>query len=447
MAKPVKLTERFVEGLQPGETARFYWDAELKGLGVRLFPSGTRKFVLQYRTTGGQQRRLGLGSFPALTCERARKLAKTHIGAIIEGGDPAAAKSAYRAALTVSELCDGYMEAANNGLILGRRGLAKKDTTLATDRGRIDRHIKPVLGNLKAEDVRRPQIEAFKTAVATGKTAKIERTKARGRAVVTGGKGTATRTLGLLGGIFTWGVSQGILATNPVLGVKRFAGQARKQMLTLEQYRALGDALVFLEAGRTSKDKARYHALGLAAIRYLALTGGRRGDAVDLRWDWIDARNGTLRLGDSKTGESVRPIGQAALALLAGLPRIANHVFASGPDGEGYQGLPKLWAVVQAEARRQHPSDNIEGPLDHITLHSFRHSFASHADELGCSVPTIAAMLGQKVGGVTAGYILKRVDRPLIASADRVARLIDCAMRGIDESAGIHDITETAAAR
>jgi hypothetical protein len=56
-------------------------------------------------------------------------------------------------------------------------------------------------------------------------------------------------------------------------------------------------------------------------------------------------------------------------------------------------------------------------------------------------------MLGQKVGGVTAGYILKRVDRPLVASADRVARLIDCAMRGIDGSANVHDITERAESR
>jgi integrase len=440
MAKPTKLTERFVEGLQPGETTRFHWDSELKGLGIRLFPSGTRKFVLQYRTTGGQQRRLSLGSFPSLTCERARKLAKKHLGEIIEGADPAAAKSAYRTAMSVAELCDAYMAAAEDGLILGRRGLAKKDSTLATDRGRIDRHIKPLLGSLKAEDVKRPNIEAFKNAVATGKTAKVEKTKLRGRAVVTGGKGTATRTLGLLGGIFTWGIAQGIVTTNPVLGVKRFAGRPRKHMLTFDQYRALGDALASLEAKRTANGKARHHELGLAAIRYLALTGGRRGDAVNLQWNWIDAPNATLRLGDSKTGESIRPIGKPALELLAHLPRISKHVFAACPDGGGYQGLPKLWAVVQAEARGTDQPEGASGPLDEVTLHSFRHSFAGHADELGCSVPTIAAILGQKLAGVTAGYILKRVDRPLVASADRIAYRIDSAMRGIQPASNVHQI-------
>ncbi|MBC7634809.1 MAG: tyrosine-type recombinase/integrase, partial [Acetobacteraceae bacterium] len=310
-------------------------------------------------------------------------------------------------------------------------------STLATDKGRINRHIKPVLGSLKAANVKRANIETFKSAVATGKTAKIEKTKARGRAVVKGGKGTATRTLGLLGGIFTWGLAQGIVGSNPVLGVKRFAGRQRKAMLTLEQYRALGDALAKLEALRTPKDKERHHALGLAAIRFLALTGARRGDAVDLKWAWVDAPNSTLRLGDSKTGESVRPIGHAAIKVLADLTRISDHVFAAGPDLAGYQSIPKLWKKIQTTARPADLPAEAVGPLDAITLHSLRHSFAGHADELGCSMPTIAAMLGQAMGGVTAGYIMKRVDRPLVASTDRVTGHIDRAMRGIQSEASI----------
>lgn len=437
MGRILKLTKRAVEALQPSDVSEFIWDSELKGLGVRLFPSGTRKFVLQYRTRSGQQRRLGIGSFPVMTCERARELAKKHLGEIVEGGDPAGAKSAYRAAVTVSDLCDAYMLAAEEGLVLGRRGLSKKRSTLATDKGRIDRHIKPLLGKLKATDVTRANIEAFKIAVATGKTARSEKTKPRGRSIVTGGKGTATRTLGLLGGIFSWGLAQGVVATNPVLGVKRFAGQQRKAMLTPEQYRALGRALAILEAKRTAKNVAVHHAFGLAAIRFLALTGARRGDAVDLRWSWVDASNNTLRLGDSKTGESVRPLSPFAAAVLNGLDRISDHVFAAGAGLPGYQGLPKLWKVVQAASRPEDLPDDASGPLDGVTLHSLRHSFAGHADELGCSIPTIAAMLGQKIEGVTAGYILKRIDAPLIASATRVAGYIDLVMRSDNESCAL----------
>lgn len=425
-----------VESLPPGEVDRFVWDAELKGLGVRVFPSGTRKFILQYRTAGGRQRRLGLGSFPVVSCDDARKRAKVLLGEIVEGADPAAEKSAYRLAMTVAELCDAYIDATKDGLVLGKRDNPKKASTLATDKGRIDRHIKPLLGTMKAMDVTSTDVERFKNAVATGKTAKVEKTKLRGRAVVKGGKGTATRTLGLLGGIFTWGKAQGIVGGNPTLGVKRFASRQRKIMLTVDQYHALGNALIILESRRTVKDKERHHSLGLAAIRFLALTGGRRGDAVSLQWDWIDAQNATLRLGDSKTGESIRPIGKAALDLLSSLKRVSGSVFAAGPDKAGYQGLPKLWKLVQAASRPAGLSADLPGPLDVITLHSFRHSFASHADDLGCSIPTIAAMLGQKVGGVTGGYI-KKADKPLVASADRVAAYIDDAMRGRSRNADI----------
>ena len=47
MATAIKLTEQAIKDLKPRATDTFVWDLELKGLGVRLFPSGTRKFVLQ----------------------------------------------------------------------------------------------------------------------------------------------------------------------------------------------------------------------------------------------------------------------------------------------------------------------------------------------------------------------------------------------------------------
>lgn len=75
------------------------------------------------------------------------------------------------------------------------------------------------------------------------------------------------------------------------------------------------------------------------------------------------------------------------------------------------------------------PSPSV-GPLDAITLHSLRHSFAGVAESLGATIPTIAALLGHRVGGVTGGYILKRVDVLLIDAANRVADQIAMFMCG-----------------
>lgn len=70
------------------------------------------------------------------------------------------------------------------------------------------------------------------------------------------------------------------------------------------------------------------------------------------------------------------------------------------------------------------------GPLDGLTLHSLWHSLAGVAEQLGATIPTIAALLGHHVGGVTEGYILKRVELLLVDAANRVADHIEMLMRG-----------------
>ena len=430
MIERVKLTERTVEALLPREVERIIWDSEQPGFGIRVFPSGTRKYVVQYRNNGGQQRRMVLGAYPVLTADKARKAARKVLVEVNEGNDPAGAKHAHRAAMTVAELCTAYLEACDSGLVLARGGQPKKPLTIYTDKGRVARHVVPLIGRLKAGDVVRADVERLKAGIVTGKTATDEKTGKRGRAIVRGGRGAATRTLGLLGSIFQWGISQGIVTVNPVRGVARFADGQRKALLTDDQYRALGATLDALAAKRDRHGNAVHHAYGLAALRFIALTGVRRGEAQGLTWSEVDLAGCALRLGDTKTGASIRPLGKAARDLLAGLERVSEYVFPSVPGGQGYQGLPRLWSLVKRTSAT-HADDVLS---ESITLHSLRHSFAGTAEGLDCSLPTIAAMLGHRLAGVTAGYVLKRLDKPLIASADRVSGNIASAMAGLDGS-------------
>lgn len=433
MAERIKLNERSVEALPVEEKERIVWDADLRGFGIRIFPSGTRKFLVQYRNLGGQQRRMMLGGFPIQSADKARKAARKILVQVVDGEDPAAVKQARREAPTLGEMCDDYFDACDKGLVLARGGQSKKPLTIYTDKGRVARHVKPLIGRLKAADVTRADIERLKAGIVTGKTATDEKTGKRGRAIVTGGRGAATRTLGLLGSIFQWGIEAGFVKTNPVRGVKRFKDGQRKAMLSDDQYTALGAALDALEAKRDRHGQPKHHPYGLAALRFIALTGVRRGEAQGLTWSEVDLAGCALRLGDTKTGESIRPLGKAARDVLEGLERVSEHVFPAGSGGAGYQGLPRLWRLVQATAREASKSDggDIAGPLDAVTLHSFRHSFAGTAESLDCSMPTIAAMLGHRLAGVTAGYVLKRLDKPLIASADRVSVHLDHVMRGV----------------
>jgi integrase len=246
--------------------------------------------------------------------------------------------------------------------------------------------------------VTREDVEAFMHDVAAGKTASRTKTKPRGLARVHGGRGTATRTVGLLGAIFAYAVRHRMRADNPVHGVTRFADGKRHRRLSDDEYKALGDAL--------------RQAAAVAAARFLALTGWRSGEVLGLRWDEIDLARRTATLGDTKTGRSVRPLSHAACDVMRNLARSGDLVFPA-TRGNGdllMSGFKKLWKRIA----------KLGGLPPDVTPHVLRHSFASLAADLGFSEPVIAALVGHQGRSTTSRY-LHTADAVLLAAADEVA--------------------------
>jgi len=410
----MKLTKRAIDALRPDSSRDLYfWDDDVPGFGLRIKPSGIRTFMAQYRNAHGRSRRLTLGRYGVLTPEQARRDAKLALADVARGGDPVELRAAERGAMSMAELCDEYLERAENGKLITRRGKPKKSSTLYIDRGRIQRHIVPLLGRRTVKDISQADINRFLSDVIGGKTAADIKTVKRGRAIVKGGQVAGSRTLGLLGAIFSYAVSQGYRPDNPCTGVVRPSDKKRKYRLDEEGYRTLEESLIEAE-----KNGEPWQAI--EAIRAIALTGCRRSEIEHLKRKEVDQRGSALRLADSKTDESIRPVGKAALAALGeAMGRtISEYVFPSPENTrKPYRGLPKAFRRI------------IGSRLPGLTPHKLRHAFGSAAEDLGLTVPTIGALLGHAGHGVTQGYVHK-VDSALVAAADRVSGYIARAMAG-----------------
>jgi integrase len=403
-----KITKRLIDELALSDHREtVLWDDELPGFGLRIKVSGAKSFLVQYRNTNGRSRRLTLGRYGVLTPDEGRRLAKKTLADVARGLDPAEVRQADRRALTVAELCREYLEKANAGLVISRRGRPKKPSTLYVDQGRVERHIIPLLGRRPIKDVTSTDVRTFQRDVTAGKTAADVKTKARGRAIVTGGRGAATRTLGLLGAIMEYAVGLGYRSDNPVRGVRREADRKRKIRLDDEGYRRLGTRLAAAE-----RAGIRWQAVD--AIRLIALTGCRRGEIEGLRRSEVDLAGQALRLGDTKSGYSVRPIGLSAIKVLRGAMARSNgeFVFPAVRSAGYFKGVVKAWRLIAGRRLRE------------VTPHTLRHSFASAAEDLGMSIPTISALIGHSGGGNATSRYIHKLDATLVTAANRVAESI-----------------------
>lgn len=402
---------REIRALRPGQIA---WDRAVPGFGARRQRSAVA-YILKFRTAEGRQRWHTIGRHGApWTPETARTEALRLLGEIVTGGDPGAEKQAARAAITVRALCEQYLADAEAGKILVRGGKPKKPLTLATDRGRIEGHIIPLIGKLAVRAVTKRDIEEMMHAIAEGKTAREVKTRPRGVSKVKGGRGTATRTVGLAGAIFTYAIDHKLRDDNPAHRVRKFAEGKRMRRLAREEYPLFQEAL---SLSRTLD----VWPPAIDCLQFLLMTGWRSGEALSLRWNEVDLIRRTAMLPDTKTGASMRPLSNAACEILRRLPppKSDGLVFPASRGNGVMSGFKKFARKILANGGL--PGD--------VTPHVLRHSFASLGADLGLSEPTIGMLVGHKAHSATGRY-MHFADAALLTAADAITVEIQSLIRG-----------------
>ena len=405
-----KLTKKAVEALEAPATGQaFLWDGELKGFGVRVTKAGVKTFIIQYRNAEGKSRRINLGRFGVMTVETARDEAKIKFGTLAAGQDPADVGDDLHHQVTVSNLCDWYLEEAEAGRILGRRNRPIKKSTLAMDRSRIETHIKPLLGKRLAHTLKVADIEGMQSDIVAGKTAKSRGTGRGG--VATGGPGVASRAVGTLQSILGHAARLDKLESHPSRGARKLAGKKKQRRLSVAEIKLLGAAMRHAERNGESP-------VALAIVRFLVLTGFRISEGQALQRPWLNADAGYVAFPDTKGDAQIRAIGPSAAKIAASQPIRGNSPYVFPSDiSEGHFTAAKACLV------RLCASVGVTG----VTPHTLRHTFGSVAGDLGFSELTIRALLGHAAQSVTQGYV--HIDEALKLAVTRtceeIAALLD----------------------
>jgi integrase len=416
--KQVILTKSVVD--QATATGKRYhiWDAKLSGFGLRVEATGKKCFVARYRTgSGGRtapRRFMVLGHFGPMTVDDGRKKAKQILGAVANGQDPAADVAAKRNEMTVSELVELYIKEGcfvQRGLRIGQplKPLVKQYMT-----SRLRHHIVPLIGNRLITEVRPPDVEVLWRQIEKGFTRVDRKGGLRTRIIVKGGAGAAVRAVRDLSVVYSFAVHRDYVTDNPVIKARvRKTDAPRTRFLTLEELGVLGKAFDEL-----AKDGANSKAVTICKL--WALTGCRRNEIAGLKWSEIDFANGVLRLEETKTGKSIRPLPWAARLLLNEVPHPEGAIYVfPAEDGDGfYLGTKKIWPKVK----------KLSG-LHDVTPHTLRHTIGSLAISHGESMAITGAVLGHVNPRSTAIYAHVQLG-PMRQAAERVARRVASALAG-----------------
>ena len=382
MAGLRNLSNRAVNAMKV-EKDTVYWDRRLTGFGVRIYPTGGKVYIAHARGPEGPKR-IKVGRHGVLNADDARKRAALIIARIKAGEEPLP-EPVTATGPTVAEVAERFRR--------DHMAVRLKPSSAQRLESVIRWHILPAFGNRPMGSIERKEVLALHQRMS-------------------GTPNQANRMLRTLFLMYTlsrdWGLLPAGLPSaghNPCTGVMKYPDRKRERFLTDAEFERLGDVL------RDAESRGGASASTIAAIRLLLLTGCRKSEILTLRWEHVDLGAAQLHLPDTKTGARTITLPQAAMQVLADIPKIPGNpwVIAGRKPNTHLKGLDVGWRTLRSRAR-----------LEDVRIHDLRHSYASRALALGESLPMIGKLLGHKQIETTARYA-HLADDSVHASAERIA--------------------------
>lgn len=382
----IKLTDMTIKSLKTrdGDRQTEWWDETFSGasFGVRVGhreKTGlyTKQFMLMYRNDKGERKRVSLGSYPVISLSDAKKKARTILGQVADGEDPAEKKRQYMASDTFGQLCEQF---------LIRHASQKKARTQYEYSRIIKRHLLPAWGNWKVQDITKKHAIALIDGIAD--TSPI----------------MANNVRALISKIFNFGMRKDIVQYNPVHQTDKPGKENRRtRVLSEEEIKTFWKKCEELEPPIAN------------LFKLILLTGQRPGEVKSMRWEDIGEDRWIIPADIAKNGrQHVVPLSPLALKILADQrTRGERHMVAT--DHPGFLTSIPLYAFysdtggyVEWLTKAINRINEACSFKAKFTAHDLRRSCATGMASIGVSREIIAAVLNHKTADnvVTARYDL-----------------------------------------